>query len=418
MEPLPAAEPTPSEPVPSMGEKGVRLYLAAAFVLGLARLMTFSLVGAMPVGELILLGILGHAAIWVIVFQRLPVQIPSPRLVALFAACQVAGLLSYILSDLYRNSVPVDMIRGWLRMVFVLLDLYGLALLLGASPRTFIFFQIGSGFSGATVLVFPPLFGDYWKFGLAYPVTVSVLLIVPYIFGFWASACSFLVLGVLHAVMDFRSFGAICVVLFFLLSLRALPKTIRKGLMAFGGLTILLLMPVIAQKMFANTGGRGDRSNVERSSMLSAAWEGFLESPIIGQGSWFSNSKVMDNFLLIRAERERLGGGGMGFDSTAAEGVSIHSQMLVTLAEGGLVGGAFFMCYGVFIIWGIWFALGDAAWNWTLPSRLFLLVNSFWDLWMSPFSGPVRINIALTVILIALFWRERAQLRAARRARA
>jgi O-antigen ligase len=218
----------------------------------------------------------------------------------------------------------------------------------------------------------------------------------------------------LHAVMDFRSFGGICVFLCFLLSLRALPKSTRKAVMAVGGVTALLLMPWISQKMFSNTGGRSDRSNVERSSMLEAAWEGFLASPVIGNGSWFSNSDVIDNFLLIRAEREQLSGGGLGFDNTSAEGLAIHSQMLVTLAEGGVVGGAFFFCYGVFILWAIWFALGDAAWDWTLPSRLFLLVNSFWDLCMSPFSGPVRINIALTVVLIALFWRERAQMRASR----
>ena len=287
-------------------------------------------------------------------------------------------------------------------------------MLFGAAPETFVYFQIGSGLSGLSVLVLPPLFGDYWKFGLAYPVTVSVLLVVPFFFGFWPTAAAFLGLGVLHAIMDFRSFGAICVCLCFLLSLRALPRPTRKGLMIFGAVVVALMMPVITKKMFSNTGGRADRSNVERSSMLSAAWEGFVESPIIGNGSWFSNSKVMDNFLLIRAERERLSGGGLGFDNSEAGGASIHSQMLVALAEGGLFGATFFFCYGIFILWAIFFALGDAAWHWTLPSRLFLLVNSFWDLWMSPFSGPVRINLALTVILIAIYWREREQLRTAR----
>jgi len=412
--PLDSPAPDESEWAPAMGRKGELAYWAAAFVLGLTRLLTFSLVGAMPVGELVLVALLGHAVLWIALFHRLPVQIPAPRLITLFAVCQALALMSYILSDLWRNSSPVDMIRGWLRMVFVLLDIGGLALLMGAGRRAFILFQIGSGLSFVQMVVMPPLFGDYWKFGLAYPITVLVLVIVPFWFGYWASAAAFLGLGVLHAVMDFRSFGGICVCLCFLLLLRALPKRARKSLMAVGGLTMMALMPWISQKMFSNTGGRSDRSNVERSSMLAAAWEGFLESPVIGNGSWFSNSKVVDNFLLIRAERERLGGGGMGFDNSAAEGMAIHSQMLVTLAEGGLVGGAFFFCYGVFILWAIWFALGDAAWDWTLPSRLFLLVNSFWDLWMSPFSGPVRINIALTVVLIALFWRERARIREAR----
>jgi hypothetical protein len=412
--PLSSTAQTAFESIPTMGKQGVRAYWAAAFILGLTRLLTFSLVGAMPVGELVLMALLGQTVLWIALFHRLPVPIPSPRLITLFCVCQFLALMSYIFSDLWRNSLPVDMIRGWLRMVFVLLDIVGLALLMGVGRRAFIYFQIGSGLSFLQIFILPPLFGDYWKFGLAYPVTVSVLLVVPFFFGFWATIFAFLGLGVLHAVMDFRSFGGICVFLCFLLSLRALPKITRKSILAVGGGATLLLMPLISQKMFSNTGGRSDRSNVERSSMLTAAWEGFLASPVIGNGSWFSNSNVIDNFLLIRAEREQLSGGGLGFDNSSAEGMAIHSQMLVTLAEGGLVGGAFFFCYGVFILWGIWFALGDAVWDWTLPSRLFLLVNSFWDLWMSPFSGPVRINIALTVVLIALFWRERAQQRASR----
>jgi len=86
----------------------------------------------------------------------------------------------------------------------------------------------------------------------------------------------------------------------------------------------------------------------------------------------------------------------------------------VTLAEGGIFGGTFFFVYGLGIVWALWFALSSAAWRWTLPSRIFILITSFWDLWMSPFSGPVHINIALTVLLIVMLWRERNQLRAMR----
>ena len=42
--------------------------------------------------------------------------------------------------------------------------------------------------------------------------------------------------------------------------------------------------------------------------MLSAAWEAFVESPVIGQGSWFSKSKVIDTVFQLRYERGRLSG--------------------------------------------------------------------------------------------------------------
>jgi hypothetical protein len=42
--------------------------------------------------------------------------------------------------------------------------------------------------------------------------------------------------------------------------------------------------------------------------MIGAAWQGFRESPFIGQGSWFSKSRVMDDFLVRRHEACKAGG--------------------------------------------------------------------------------------------------------------
>ena len=47
---------------------------------------------------------------------------------------------------------------------------------------------------------------------------------------------------------------------------------------------------------------RAGRSDVDRTAMIQAAVEGFVESPFIGHGSWFSNSDVLDNYLYIRAD--------------------------------------------------------------------------------------------------------------------
>ena len=402
-----------AEIAPGVGRTLAFTYCCAAFLIGLVRSWTIQLVGAMPVGELILLAVVGHAILWMALTSRLLAPLPAPRLLAVFAFCQGLALISYIVTDLWRESAPVDMIRGWLRMIFVLIDLGGLALLLGATERTFAFLQLGASFSFLQLLITPPTFGEYWKFGFAYPVTTFVLLLAPRFLGYWAAPLSCLALGVLNALMDFRSLGAICIGIGGLLAIRALPRTARKALMIVGALGVLALSPWIFQKMFADTDGRANRSNVERLAMLAAALEGFTESPLLGQGSWFSKSDLMDNFLLIRSDKAHAAGGGMQFKDDDFEGISIHSQLLVTLAEGGIFGGLFFFAYGIGIVWAMWFALGDAAWHWTLPSRVFILATSFWDLWMSPFSGPVRVNIALTAILIALFWRQRIQLRSA-----
>ena len=168
-----------------------------------------------------------------------------------------------------------------------------------------------------------------------------------------------------------------------------------------------MTLPWAANKILTDTSGRATRSNVERSAMLQAAWEGFLTSPLIGNGSWFSRSNVWDMFLIIRSTREHEAGGGLHFDSRNFEGAAIHSQILTALAEGGAFGATFFFIYGALIFWGIWFLLTDATWNWLMPIRLFILILSLWAFFMSPFSGIARVWISLTLVLILILLEER-----------
>jgi hypothetical protein len=390
------------------------IYVGLAFVLGLLDHVTLRLVGLMPVDELLLGAVLVQMVLWIAFLRRLPGPIVSPRLLAVFLAAQVLALASYIIADLYRESASGDMVRGWSRMVFLGINILGFAQLFGVSRRCFVALQVGLIFSFVGSLASGPLFGDYWKFAFAYPVTTAVLLVAPRWLGFLGSIVACFALAALQAVMDFRSLGGICAVIGVLLILRFLPASWRRVILLTGAVAGLVLSPIAAQHALSGSGERGTRSNVERSAMLQAAWEGFTRSPIIGQGSWFSRSTVMDDFLLIRMVNAQEAGVG-GFDDTDFEGVAIHSQLLVALAEGGLFGAVFFLVYGALILWGLWFCLVGARWTWLIPVQLFILLVAFWNLLMSPFSGPHRVEIALAVGLILLLWRERNQLRAASR---
>ena len=81
--------------------------------------------------------------------------------------------------------------------------------------------------------------------------------------------------------------------------------------------------------------------------------KGSSRSPFIGQGSWFEQiERAMENrFVEIRAENARAAGVG-GFGDDDGDTMAIHSQVLVGLAEGGLLGGCFFIAYGVFLVLG------------------------------------------------------------------
>lgn len=406
------------DPAPGVAPGIALSYGLIAFLVGLVRSWTIPLIGMMPVGELLLAFVLGTAVVWIAITRRLPAPLPAPRVLAFLVACQGISFASYIIADLWMGSSPVDMLRGWLRMVFILIDIGGLALLFGAGGRSFFLMMLGAGFSGFQALIIPPLFNEYWKFGFGYPLTILVILIVPRYFGFWASILACFGLGALHVVMDFRSMAAICLGLAMLNLLFVLPINLRKLLVSVVAVVGVVTSPWTAPKMFADTEGRANRSNVERAAMLQAAWEAFQQSPFIGHGSWFSNSNVMDNFLLIRAQKAVDAGGGMGFDNDDFEGVAIHSQILVTLAEGGLLGGTFFVGYAILILVGFWICFVESPWSWLSPIRVFILFTSFWDVWMSAFTGPIRMNIAMTAVLILVIWDERRTMRAARQMRA
>ena len=118
----------------------------------------------------------------------------------------------------------------------------------------------------------------------------------------------------------------------------------------------------------------------------------------------------MDEFLIILTLNARIAGVG-GFADDDADGMAIHSQILVALAEGGVFGATFFFAYGVFLLWGLWFCITDAPWDWVVPVRIFVLLIAFWNLLMSPFSGTHRVEIAMAVALLLILWRQRAHLR-------
>jgi hypothetical protein len=388
-----------------------RFYFGLAFLVGLLQPVTIAFVGKVPLSELLLLLVPLHAAIALASKRALPVPLPSPRILALVLFAQLVAFGSYIVSDLWRESLPLDMMRGWLRMILLLPNIAAFALLFGAGKRTFVLMQIGIVLACIFPFMEGPLFDDYWKFCFAYPVTIVVLMATPRFLGFWATVAASLGLGIFHLLMQYRSLGTACLLLAGLLVFaRTLPRLFRKYLFISCLLIFVATLPWVFGGFVTGTLGSASRSNVERSAMLQAAWEGFLNSPLVGNGSWFSKSDVWDNFLTLRSTKALAANEELGFDPTDLEGVAIHSQILTALAEGGLFGGAFFVIYIAILLAGLWFLLIDAAWHWLMPIRLSILISSLWGVFMDPFSGTARLSIAIGVALSLVLLAERKAL--------
>lgn len=380
---------------------------------GFLTAFTISLVGEMPLGEIVLLATAAWAALCAVVHRGLPGPLFRCRYLGVLLACQMVALLAYAVADFYWSSHPRDMARGWGRLVFLTVDILAVAYLFGRSRHNFLWFLAGQ-LAGdlAHFASFGALFDDAWKFGYGIPLTYAGVLLAS-----CAGPVAVMVvaggLGALHFAMDFRSVGGICMLLAGAAALQALPRGLRVWALPCGAVVILAVATVLFNHVRQDDAlqHRSSRSDVDRTAMIQAAAEAFLASPLIGHGSWFSRSDVNDNFTQIRADLAKEEGvGGFVGPNEEPEDVALHSQILVALAEGGLFGGAFFFAYGAGLAWALWDQVMVQAWRRDRAARVLLLLFASWHLVMSPFSGAHRVYIAMAVglvVLVQIEWAEK-----------
>jgi hypothetical protein len=383
-----------------------RLWLSPSawlsFLAGFGTAFTISLVGEMPVGEIILMAVAGWAVVCVVLNRAWPGPLLGRRFLWGLLVAQLVALGGYVFSDLYRHSFPLDMARGWSRMVFLAIDIVAVAYLFGCARRNFFVFQLGQCLGAvASALLLGPLFGDMWKFGIGAPVTYLVFFIAP-LAGAFAAMLAAVALGVIHFMQDYRSVGGLCLLVGMLTFLQISPRRFRLWLAPLMlAASVGAMLWIYGQQQ--GDGTRATRSDVERSSMAIAAFEAFEQSPLIGHGSWFSNTDVYDNFMVIRhAEAKQAHVGGFADPNTDPGAAAVHSQILVALAEGGLFGGAFFFVYGAGLISTLYDLVFVRRWHRLTPFCTLVLLSALWDYFCSPFSGAQRVSIAMTCGLILL----------------
>jgi hypothetical protein len=372
-----------------------------SFLASAATAFTVSVVGEMPVGEFVLFAAAGWALLCLVINHAPPGRLFRSSYFWALVIAQVVAFVAYIASDLYRHSAPRDMARGWGRMVFLAIDVIAITYLFSCSRKNFVWFFLGQA-SGALAYtaIQGALFGDLWKFGFGAPITFGVFFFAPYA-GAVLAALAVAGLGLVHLNLDYRSMGGICFVAAMLMLLLRTPSRFRWWIAPLGlALAVAGVFQVYEQSQH---GSRATRSDIERMAMVTAAKEAFQQSPLVGHGSWFSNSDVYDNFMLIRheaAKQARVGGFAGANQEHGDE--ALHSQILVALAEGGLFGGAFFFVYGAGLLWAIAYAVLVRPWRRLASAQLLILMLAIWNLFFSPFSGAHRVYIAMACGLILL----------------
>ncbi len=366
----------------------------SAVLAGFLTAFTVSVVGEMPVGEFVLIALAGWVAINLLVTKEWPCDLLRHKLLWILLGAQALGMCGYIFSDLYHGSSIRDIARGWGRMGFLWIDILAFGYLVGCSPRNFYWYFIAQiAGDGVHTILDGALFGDWWKFGAGVPFTYLVLAL-SIRGGLWSTILVSAFAAVLHFAMDFRSFGGICLFAAALTGLRLFPRHLRLWVMPVMLIAILAAFLIYPQ-IRASDAHRSTRSDVSRSSMIIAAWEGIRDHPLSGNGSWFSNTDVLQNFMLIRQERARIAHvGGFPEANERAGTVAFHTQILVSIAEGGIFGGAFFIIFGALLVRALYRLTFSKLWHGHYAIISLFLVSALWNVGFSPFSGAQRVYIA------------------------
>jgi O-antigen ligase len=376
--------------------------IALCAVAGFLSAFTIPLVGLLPVGELILAMVFPWVLVRSVILKRWPSHIQQLGWYKLMLLMIGVMALGYIGSDLYRGTAGSNLVRGWARVGFLAMDLVTIAYLIdGSWRRLYVFiFALYLG-NSLNALLTGPLMAEWWKFGVGYTLTAIALFIVAGRAS-WLQVIVALALGALNLILGARSLGGICLLTAGLLGLRY-ARGIYRPIAIVVSLGVLAAVIVAANTVFVDKEDNSlsatqnqsliqhSGSDMERQSMIETAAEAFLSSPLVGQGSWFTATRIHR----LEERMARKDPHFHGYTEEEVHRIAIHSQLLVSLAEGGILGGTFFLVLG-----GLLLKTLRTLVNQSMPHRTFLfylVIAGLWNLCMSPFSGVTRVEIGLAI---------------------
>lgn len=362
----------------------------------------FHIVGVLFASDLLLL-----AAVPLVLARSL--RRLRQKQIATILLLALGWLIAQVLTDIYRGSQPEDYLRGWSKIILTITHFAVICALMRNSVRRFVLYGVGLCVGGALASVVSPselTLTDPWKFGLALPTTLSVLLAAN-----WLSRrrhkltlLALLAMSGVNLFMGLRSLGLICMVSagFSYFRIRtARQKQPGKLRLAIAGssilLSILAFQGIYAHSVEAGWLGRDAQSKYEfqqsgeggtmlggRSEILSSA-QAIIDSPILGHGSWPRDPKYA---AIMREQKAELGY-KLGHDK-GDDLIPTHSHIFGAWVEAGVVGAFFWFWILKLTSSTLLRATGAEP---LLPIFVFIAFSLCWDILFSPYSAERRFLI-------------------------
>jgi O-antigen ligase len=332
---------------------------------------------------------------------------------SVFAKLLVASfitLIGYVLSDLVQGTRPDQFLRGWGRVGLIVSDFIALAVIFAQDRRHLWWYALGAGLGSILFLRLvshAPL--ALWKFGYADPVLTASAALGVFL-PLRAASAWIALLGVYSMWTDFRSFAGMCMVIAGYLWIRAARPTrplagsgsAFKLVLAAGSVLVLVLVTL---SLTGGSGtGRRNESDAGRRAAFETGIEAVKRSPLIGYGSWAENRELAAMYLNRVNELRGFKAGAAVENGTV---FNPHSQILHAWFEGGILGTALLvtMLWQVFRIGG-WLVMRRPV-DALTPLLFYFAISMLWNLFMSPFTAPHRLGIAIGAAILVMMSIER-----------
>jgi hypothetical protein len=357
------------------------------------------------------------------------------RPVALFIALCLLWAFGQVATDLLRETAFEDYSRGWSKIAFTLTNFCAIFLLLNGQRRRVVLFQVGAIVGGVLgYLINPSVFEDPdpWKFGVAGPVTVLLVLMsqVPVIRRrLQLSVGLLLFTALLNVYLGSRGLGGwTLLTAVFMVVERYLGRISARNRRNF-----LLALPIIAvvggvsalalgeaYSYAAQRGLLGEEAEekykqqaegnlgllVSARPEILVSSQAILDSPIIGHGSWARDPYYMSMYI-------DLAEAGYGFQAVGIvdDLIPTHSHLFGAWVEAGILG-------AVFWAWCLVLA-GRVFLNLWLTREpiggllVFMAMNELWDIPFSPYGSERRFLTPFILAVMIITWQGMLRQRAA-----
>ncbi len=334
------------------------------------------------------------------------------KILLVYLALGLVMLIGYALSDVVSQTEPWQYLRGWARVATLILTTGALIVMASHSPRTLWWFALGLGIGTLAKLAIDGVPFDQWKLGYA---EALVLLVVTLggLAPVGVAAAVMLAFGLLSVVLDYRSLGALAILIAASLVFRRYTGSHARWRLRDA--LLLVVIGIAAAAAFVQTLNltedqfetRRMMSNLGRYAGLTVAARAIADSPIVGHGSWAADKEYLS---LIRRE-EQLASSQVGQRISIGDSLMPHSQILQAWLEGGALAAAYFLIYGCHLVAALWWLMRGRRLDMMTPFYLYLISGGLLNWIVSPATGIHRVYIALAVAVIAILASERQTMR-------